>query len=123
MGLRNNTYATIKTVENKGNFTVCKITVGNKDKQRGKPYCSFVAYATFVGEAHKSNPQAGQKIKITSFEVTNGWLDKFTGEQKFNDKGYQFTIYEYTTDEAPVQQPGSTGFGGIETLGGDDLPF
>lgn len=126
MGLRANAFATIKEVDNKGNYTVCKITISRKDKNRNNVwYNSFTGYATFVGKAHLLHPMKDQRIKILDFEVTNGYLD-FNGEQKWNNTP-KVAIFDYELQDN--QNTSSPTFSvspaaNFETLDdSSDLPF
>ena len=51
-----NSYAKIKEVEDKGNYSVCKISISKKNKQSGKYETDFVArcvsWATLIINAH-----------------------------------------------------------------------
>lgn len=93
MGFSVGNFATIKQVENKGNYTTAKITISKKDKKLDKYVCSFSGWATFVGDAHLCKPQAEQRIKILQCDVSNGYADSI-GEQKWSAKP-QFTVYKY----------------------------
>lgn len=99
MSLREGAYAKIKSIEYKENYATGKITISKKVKNSNptKYYCSFSGYATFVGDAFHCRPQEGQKIKITSYEVSNGYLDK-DGNQKFLDK-VKVAIFGYELQE------------------------
>lgn len=95
MSLREGAYAKIKSIEYKDNYATGKITISKKVKNSNptKYYCSFSGYATFVSDAFHCRPQEGQKIKITSYEVSNGYLDK-DGNQKFSDR-VKVAIFAY----------------------------
>lgn len=93
MGFCNNAYATIKEVENKGSTTNCKLTISKKDKVTGKYACTFAGWTVFVGNAHLCKPMAGQKIKITNCDVSNGYVDK-NGDQKWNTTP-RYTVFAY----------------------------
>jgi hypothetical protein len=131
MGLRLNAFATIKEVNDKGNYTDCKITISRRDKKRNNVwYTAFVGYATFVGRAHLLRPMKDQRIKILDFEVTNGYLDT-SGQQKWSNNP-KVAIFDYElqdgnrTNNAPNYgtssfMPSSQSF---EDISNDtDLPF
>lgn len=67
----NGSYAKIKNVENKGNYSVCKISTSKKNKETDKYETDFVANVRFVGQSHLQRPMSNQRIKITSCGVTN----------------------------------------------------
>ena len=132
MGFSNGAFAKIKTVENKGNYTIAKIVISKKikDSNPAQYVCTFAGWATFVGKAHQCRPMGGQRIKITNCDVTNGYLDQ-SGQQKFANSA-KCTIFEYE-----LQQDGAQGntyvpsaylggsSGGFEPMDMDDggLPF
>lgn len=133
MGFSNGAYAKIKEVDNKGNFTKAKISISKKVKgsNPAQYICTFAGWVSMVGKAHQCRPMAGQKIKITNCDVTNGYLDRATGEQRFS-QAPQCTIFEYElqTDGAPNNSyvPSAYGgsSGGFEELSVEtesDLPF
>ena len=104
MGFSNGAFAKIKEVDNKGNYTKAKIVISKRirNSNPSQYVCTFAGWVTFVGKSHLCRPQAGQKIKITSCDVTNGYLDQ-SGEQKFS-QAPQCTIFEYE-----LQQDGAQG--------------
>ena len=133
MGFANGAYAKIKEVDNKGNFTKAKIVISKKIKnsEPAQYVCTYAGWVSMVGKAHNCRPMAGQKIKITNCDVTNGYSDKVTGEQKFMNSP-QCTIFEYELQQDGAQ--GNTyvpsaytqgGSGGFEQMDMDDggLPF
>ena len=93
MGFSTNAYATIKEVDVKQNMTNCKITISKTDKTRDKYVCLFAGWVSFVGNAHLCKPMAGQKIKITNCDVSNGYVDK-NGDQKWNTTP-RYTVFAY----------------------------
>jgi hypothetical protein len=109
MGFSVGSYAKIKEVDNKGNYTKAKIVISKKIKgsNPAQYVCSFSGWVTCVGNAHSKAPTAGQKIKITNCDVNNGYLDR-DGTQKFNNSP-QFTLYDYELDgQAPM--PSGNGY-------------
>ena len=109
MGFGVGAYAKIKSVEVSQNYTKCKLVISKKDKLTGKYFCSFTGIATFVGNAHNQKPMEGQKIKITSCTVTNGYLQN--GEQKFGNFpnyavfGYELQAETHTVSTSVEFQP------------------
>lgn len=69
-----NSYAKIKSVEVKENYSVCKISISKKNKQTDKYETDFVGKVRFVGNAHHQRPLADQRIKITSCGVSNCYV-------------------------------------------------
>ena len=121
MAFQTGSYAKIKTVDNKGNYTNAKIVISKKVRGTDKYVCDFAGWVTFVGDAHKCRPMEGQKIKIGACEVSNGYLDR-DGNQQFLQKP-KFTIYNYelqgeSAASAPTVQPNWE-----ELSAESDLPF
>lgn len=113
-----NSYAKIKEVEDKGNYSVCKISISKKNKQSGKYETDFVGKVRFVGNAHHQRPLANQKIQITSCGVSNCYTKD--GKLEF-PKMPTYTIFEYslqddngaTTSDRPI----------LEEIDSTQLPF
>lgn len=129
MGFSVGSYAKIKEVENKGNYSKAKIVISKKIKgsNPAQYVCTFAGWVTCVGNAHNNRPTAGQKIKITNCDVTNGYADKVTGEQKFMNSA-QCTLFDYELDgQSPM--PSGNGYvpnaygGGNQQSPFDDIPL
>lgn len=112
-----NCYAKIKSVEVKENYSVCKISISKKNKQSGKYETDFVGKVSFVGNAHNQRPLSDQRIKITSFGVSNCYTkdDKleFLQSPKFVVFGYELQDNNGATQPAPT----------FELNNDDILPF
>jgi hypothetical protein len=133
MSLRNGCFATIKSAENKGNYTNVRITISIKDKKRDAYYCAFSGWAVCIAKAHTQCPQPEQRIKITDFAVTNGYLDA-SGQQKWNNNP-KIVIYDYDLQDGVKNTSANggytpTAYGGdpmafvpLDTYGDSDLPF
>ncbi len=105
-----NSYAKIKEVEDKGNYSVCKISISKKNKQSGKYETDFIGKVRFVGNAHNQRPLTNQRIQITSCGVSNC----YTKDDKLEfPKAPTYTIFEYslqddngaTASERPILEP------------------
>ena len=98
MGFSVGSYAKIKEVEHKQNYTKAKIVISKKVKDSNPVQyaCTFAGWVNCVGKAHNHHPIVGQKIKITNCDVSNGYLDR-DGTQKFNNAP-QFILYDYELD-------------------------
>lgn len=122
MAFQNGSYAKIKEVEDKGNYTKGKIVISKKIRgtEPIQYVCSFAGWVTFVGRAHQCRPMAGQRIKIGNCDVSNGYLDR-DGNQKFSNSP-QFTVYDYELQgdgqNAPLAPPTWE-----ELKTDEDLPF
>jgi hypothetical protein len=129
MGLKTDCTATIKSVENKGKYSVCRIVINAKDKETDTFYCAFGGYASFIGDAHSASPREGQRIRIKEFDVSNGYFDRFEKTQKWNDRP-KVTIFKYELVGASAEKsvsPPIDGFGTESSpfgaAGDTDLPF
>lgn len=91
-----NSYAKIKEVEDKGNYSVCKISISKKNKTTGNYETDFVGKVRFVGNAHHQRPLANQRIQITSCGVSNC----YTKDDKLEfSKAPVYTIFEYSLQD------------------------
>ena len=116
----NNSYAKIKSVENKGNYSVCKISISKKDKNTNKYDTDFIANVRFVGQAHLQKPMENQRIKITSCGVSNC----YTKDEKlefYKNPNYVIFAYELQDTNGEHTQTKSFSFELTETS--EDLPF
>jgi hypothetical protein len=113
-----NAYAKIKSVENKGNYSVCKISTSKKDKATGKYETDFVGSVRFVGQAHLQRPMQDQRIKITSCGVQNCYTkdDKL---EFLKIPTYIIFGYELQEDSGAVSTPNPI----LEPITEDQLPF
>jgi hypothetical protein len=98
--LSNNCYAKIKEVEDKGNYSICKISISKKNKQTNIYETTFYGKVNFVGQAHLQRPMAEQRIKIISCGVQNCYTkdDKleFMKSPKYVVFGYELQSDENT---------------------------
>lgn len=99
-----NSYAKIKSVEVKGNYTVCKISISKKNKTTNKYETSFIGNVRFVGQAHLQRPLADQRIKITSCGVANCYVvdDKL---EFLKSPNYTIFGYELQADGTQTSTP------------------
>ena len=104
MGFSNGAFAKIKEVDIKENFTKAKIVISKRvnNSNPAQYICTYAGWVSMVGKAHNCRPMAGQKIKITNCDVTNGYADKVTGQQKFMNSP-KCTIFEYELQQGGVQ--------------------
>lgn len=75
MGLRTGAYATIWSVENKGNFSNVRVSISKKNRSTGAYEQDFSGYIRFIGEAHKNASTLNERdrIKVGEFEVTTNY--------------------------------------------------
>ena len=91
-----NSYAKIKTMEDKGSYAFGRIVISRKIKQTGEYETSFISKVKFVGKAYNQKPQEGQRIKITSCAVQNCYNKD--NELKFLSEP-NYTIFDYELQE------------------------
>lgn len=112
-----NAYAKIKSVENKGNYSVCKISTSTKNKMTNKYETDFVANVRFVGQAHLQRPMQDQRIKITNCGVSNC----YTKDDKLEfPKNPSYVVFGYELQESSEASPVLTQ---ITEIDGEELPF
>ena len=114
-----NSYAKIKEVEDKGNYSVCKISISKKNKQSGKYETDFVGKVRFVGQSHLQRPLKDQKIKITSCGVSNCYVK--------DDKLDFLNIPTYTVFAYELQEDSNNSSSSepirLEPINESELPF
>lgn len=125
MGFRPGAYATVWSVEDKGNYTDARITISRKDKSTDKYKEEFQGYVRLVGQAHQeaSVLQERSRIKINACDVT-------TFYSKEKQRSYTtFVIFEFETQNnvGNANQPDSTAKSNATESDNiesdDDLPF
>jgi len=96
MGFRQDAYAKVWFVENKGNYSTARMTISRKDKNTGTYTTDFQdGFVRLVGQAHTAlqglhiDDKKGITIKISSCEVTNVYTAP-TGKVSYKP---QYTIY------------------------------
>lgn len=113
-----NSYAKIKEVEDKGNYSVCKISISRKIKNSDKYETDFVAKVRFVGNAHSQRPLKDQRIKITSCGVSNCYVkdDKleFLNVPNYTVFGYELQDDNGASSSEPMR---------LEPIDSSELPF
>ena len=109
-------YAKIKSVENKENYSDCKITISKKNKKTDKYELTFSNTVRFIGKAHLQRPMVDQKIKITSCGVSNCYIKDGNVEYL---KHPSFLIFEYELQESAPQNDKPT----FEVVNDEVLPF
>ncbi len=78
MGFRQDAYARVWAVEEKGNYSTARVSISRKDKNTGTYNTDFQdGFVRLVGQAHTAlqsvqiDEKKGLSIKISSCEVTN----------------------------------------------------
>lgn len=128
MGFRNNTYATVWSVETKTNtLTKCRISISKKNKNTGEYETDFSGYVSFVGTAAASKAaklKEKDRIKLIDTDVSNKY-------DKEKDVTYtNFTVFSFeladsqsgSESSSPSNRSSSSDVdeGEVET---DNLPF
>lgn len=113
-----NVYAKIKEVEDKGSYSICKISTSKKNRATDKYETDFVGKVKIVGDAHLQRPMANQRIKITSCGVQNCYTkdDKL---EFLKIPTYIIFGYELQEDSGAVSTPNPI----LEPITEDQLPF
>jgi len=105
MGFHNGAYATVWSVEDKGNFTKVQMSTSSKNRETGEYETDWNDFASFVGGAHKLAKSIGLKkqdrIKIVGGDEKN----RFDKESK--RKYYNHVVFEF--------EPVNNGNGGGKT--------
>ena len=103
MGLRVGGYATIWSVEDKGNYSNVKLTTSRKN-QSGQYETDFSGFVRFVGEAHKNAGSLSEKdrVKVGEFDVQNSY-NKEKGVTYYNVAIFAFEPAE--GKPAPKPEP------------------
>lgn len=106
MGFRQGAYAKIWSVEDKGNYSICNLSISKKNKDTDKYYVEFQdGFVRLVGTAHTDIsgmdiPENGLSIKISSCDVTNNYDA---------DKKKLYTNYVIFGFEIPENNNGNSG--------------
>lgn len=106
MGFRQGAYAKIWSVEDKGNYSVCNLSISKKNKDTDKYDIEFQdGFVHLVGTAHTGIsgmdiPKNGLSIKISSCDVTNNYVA---------DKKKLYTNYVIFGFEIPENNNGNSG--------------
>lgn len=103
MAFKQDGYATVWKIEDKGNYTNVQLSTSKKNKLTDKYETDFSAMGVrFIGTAHKEASTLSEKdrIKIGSCEVSNNY-DK---EKKITYTNYCVFSFEKADDTKPVSK-------------------
>lgn len=123
MGFRNNAWAKVWDIEDKGNYSLAEISTSRKNKDSGDYETDFSSkFVRFIGDAHKSNVKKGERIQLKSCDVT-------TSYDKEKRKVYtNYLVFEIArgdghensrSSKKPAKEPESVD----DLIDDDDLPF
>lgn len=127
------TYATVWSVEDKGNYANGRISTSEKDRQNEGQYINSNWFCRFVGKCKDDslNLKERAKIKILSGKVTNITIDN--GHEKktyLNVVIFDFEVVEHSTPpnntfqaENAKGKPAETQNEGFYPIDTDELPF
>lgn len=75
MGVRQGSYATIWSVEDKGNWSNVRLSTSRKNKQTGAYEQDFGGFVRFIGDAHKNagSLKERDRVKFGDVEITNSY--------------------------------------------------
>jgi len=134
MGFRQDAYAKVWKVEDKGNYSVGQVSVSKKNKNTNQYEVDFSdGFVRFVGQAHEDIkdvqiPEKGYSIQIKSCDVSTNYVREqnktyvnyviFSFESQDN-KSSSTKASKKSEDAAPTQDE-PEGFAAVED---DDLPF
>ncbi|MCD8289895.1 MAG: hypothetical protein LUC91_00145 [Prevotella sp.] len=128
MGFRVGAYCKVWKIEDKGNYSVCQISMSRKNKETGVYNTEFQSnYVRFVGDAHTKIQGAivpqkgGLTIKLVSCDVTNRY-DKEKQKEYTNFVIFNFDFPDNNGYGGGVQTD-SNGFMNIPDNIDDELPF
>ena len=130
MGFRNDAYARIWEVEEKGNYSVGKISISRKDKDTGKYNVEFQdGFVRFVGQAHKAlqgvqiDSAKGISVKISSCDVSSIYKGK-DGKTSYYP---HYTVFGIELQDENVKQTPIKDTSSLvaipDDVEGDALPF
>ena len=137
MGFRQDAYARVWGVENKGNYSTARITISRKDKTTNTCTTDFQdGFVRLVGQAHTAfqgltiDEKKGVPIKISSCEVTNVYTapdGKVSYTPHFTIFGVEIqdgnTNSKGNNTNSTQVQSGEDGFLDIPDGIDEDLPF
>lgn len=106
MGFRQGAYARVWSMDDKGKFCTCRMSISRKNKKTGSYDTEFQdGYVRFVGTAYnmiKAIPisDKGLNIKLASCDVTN-YFER-NGKKYFNP---QFTVFGFELADGESATP------------------
>lgn len=106
MGFRQNTYATVWSVEPVSDtYTKCRISISRKNKNTGEYETDFSGFVGFAGTAAARKAAAlkpRDRIKLGDVDVTNRY-------DKEKEKEYiSFKVFSFEIEESQAGQPHGT---------------
>lgn len=94
-------YFKVWSVNNKGNYSEVECSTSKKNNQTQRYETDFSSkYVRFIGEAHRKNPQANERIKITSCGVQN--VRENNGQKEYL-KNPVYLVFDFERDGGDYQ--------------------
>lgn len=95
MGFHTGCYATIWSVEDKGNFSKVNLSVSQKNKNTGEYETKFSEFVNFVGSAHEmaKGLKPRDRIKVGDIDATNSY------NKETNRRFYNFAMFSFEPAE------------------------
>ena len=119
MGFRNDAYATVWAVENKGNYSVVELSTSHKNKQTDKYETDFSSkFVRFIGTAHEkaANLSPKDRIKLGNVETT---ISKSSENKYFTN----FLVYSFDKADEAHQKSDSENTDVLVSEDDEELPF
>ena len=120
MGFRKDAYAKVWKVEDKGNYSICQVSISKKNKETNQYEVEFQdGFVRFVGKAHEDikamgiPERGGLSIKITACDVTNTYV---------KEKGKTYVNYVVFGFETPDGVPSTASKTTAKAAKADDEP-
>ena len=124
MGFRQDAYARVWDVKDKGKYSVARISISHKDKNTGAYTTDFQdGFVGLVGQAHTAlqgvqiDEKKGITIKISSCEVTNTYTSP-NGEISFAP---HYTIFGLEIQDGNKNNKGNNANSADTNSGSDDF--
>lgn len=117
MGFRQNAYAKVWSVEDKGKYHSANISISRKDQETGEYRKEFNGFVRLLGKAHTQAQflERGDIIKIIGCDVTNRY-------DKEKEKNYvNYLVYEF--EQSSRKENMSFVEDGSELDDDENLPF
>lgn len=120
MGFHTGAYATIWSVEDKGNYTKVNLSVSQKNKNTGEYETKFSDFVNFVGAAHANAKELKprDRIRIGDMDATNSY------NKETNKRYYNFAVFSFeSADNSSRSSSDSTAITASQPVVTDDDPF
>nr|DAP27075.1 MAG TPA: hypothetical protein [Caudoviricetes sp.] len=119
MGFHTGAYATIWSVEDKGNYTKVNLSVSQKNKNTGEYETKFSDFVNFVGAAHTNAKELKprDRIRIGDMDATNSY------SKETNKRYYNFAVFSFESTDNSRGNSDSGAIPASQPTVTDDDPF